>query len=324
MDRVPVFSPAENAAVAAIVPEAQLGSANAALNAVSLLAQLAGAGVVAPLALKAYGADALFVVVIALFVASLGLFVMIPNLTPGGMAKRERVVWWRALPGGLRVIRSDPALVRVVTLLVLLDSALLVVLVAGPEFIVAVLRTAPRNAVYIAVPGALGVAGGLLLAPALLRLLPARAVVTLGFILFVGTVLTLPFIREVTRELDERTFLPLQWVEDWLRVRREIGGTALLLPFGGLGVSLVRVAARTAIYQRAPAGMVAQVFATQSALGSLVGLVPTLTAGVLVDAIDVRAALVIAGSSAAALGFWGVVGPVLGAVRRAVPVGWVA
>lgn len=315
------FSPAENAAVGALVPESQLGSANAALNAVSLVAQLAGAGAIAPLALKAHGSDGLFIVVIALFVASLGLFLMVPNLTPAATSRRERVAWWHALPAGLRVIRSDATLLRVVTLLVLLDSALLVVFVSVPDFIDSVLRTAPRNAVYIAVPGALGVAAGLVLAPALLKLVPARVVVTLGFVLFVGVVLTAPFVREVTRELDQRTFLPLQWAEDWLRVRREIAGTALLLPFGGLGVSLVRVAARTAMYQRAPKDMMAQVFATQSALGSLVGIAPTLGAGLLVDATDVRAALVIAGSSAAILGFWGVLGPVVGAMRRAVPVG---
>ncbi len=315
------FSPAEHAAVAALVSDVQMGSANAVLNGVSLVAQIVGAGAMAPLALKAHGADGLFMLVIAFFVAALALYVAVPDLTPRSPTPQQHVAWWRALPSGLRAIRADPTLVRIVTLLVVLDSALLVVFVAAPDFIDSVLRTAPRNAVYIAMPGALGIAGGLALAPALLKFIPPRVVAALGFALFVGVVLTAPFVREVTRELDKRTFLPLQWVEDWLRVRREIAGAALLIPFGGLGVSLVRVAARTAMYQRAPAGMVAQVFATQSALGSLAGLVPTLGAGLFVDAVDVRAALVVAGAGAALLGFWGIVGPVLGAVRRAVPVG---
>jgi hypothetical protein len=92
----------------------------------------------------------------------------------------------------------------------------------------------------------------------------------------------------------------LQRTEDLLNVRREIAATVLLLPFGGLGISLVRVAARTAVYRQAPSHLVAQVFATQSAIGSLISPLPILLSGLLVDWLEIRVFLLLTGSIMAA------------------------
>lgn len=295
------FSPAESAALPAVVPGEHIAGATAALDAVSLVAQLAGAGFVAPLAVKGLGSDGLFVIVLALLLASGWLFASIPNLTARTESRPARVSWLASLPRGLRILKSDPVLLRVTGFRVVLDTALVIVIVAAPSFIDDILRTAPENAVYIFAPGAVGLAVGLVAAPALLRLSPPRPVVMLGYALVVGVILTLPFVREVARELDQRTFVPLRQTEELLRVRREIATTVLLLPFGGLGISLVRVAARTAVYQHAPQNTVAQVFATQSGIGSLVSLAPTLVAGLLVDWAEAQAVFLTVGIAMAIL-----------------------
>ena len=309
------FSPAESAALTAVVSPDRIGAANAALNGVSLAAQVLGAGLVAPVALKAIGDDGLFTFVLILYAVAFVLFLSLPRLTPRGVRKRERVGVLRSLPQGWREINGEPTLMRVTMLHAIMDSAVLIVVVAIPAFITDVLRTAPENAVYIFAPAAIGVVAGLLVAPVMLKVVPARAVVTLGFALFAGVVLTLPFIPEVSRELEERTFLPLTEMQDWLNVRPAIAGTALLLPFGGLGLTLVRVASRTAVYQHAAHEVIAQVFATQSAIGSIASLVPTLAAGLLVDLLDVRAVLLLTGSLMAVLAVLAIAGP-MGAVRR--------
>jgi hypothetical protein len=303
------FSPAESAALPAVVPGERIAPATAALDAASLVAQLAGAGFIAPLAVKGLGADGLFAIVLGLLVASGWLFASIPDLTARTDSPPARVSWLRSLPQGLQILRSDPVLLRVTAFRVVLDTALVIVVVAAPSFMNDILRTAPENAVYIFAPGAVGLAVGLVLAPVLLKLSPPRPVVTLGYALVVGVILTLPFVREVARELDQRTFVPLQQTEELLRVRREIAATVLLLPFAGLGISLVRVAARTAVYQHAPANAVAQVFATQSGIGSLVSLAPTLAAGLLVDWADAQAALLTVGIAMAILAAGMVVAP---------------
>lgn len=303
------FSPAESAALPAVVPGEHIAGATAALDAVSLVAQLAGAGFVAPLAVKGLGPDGLFAIVLALLLASGWLFASIPNLTARTESRSTRVSWLASLPRGLRILRSDPILLRVTGFRVVLDTALVIVIVAAPSFIDDILRTAPENAVYIFAPGAVGLAVGLLAAPAFLKFSPPRPVVILGYALVVGVILTLPFVREVARELDERTFVPLRQTEDLLRVRRDIATTVLLLPFAGLGISLVRVAARTAVYRHAPEDTVAQVFATQSGIGSLVSLAPTLAAGLLVDWADAQAVFLTVGIAMAILAFGMTVAP---------------
>ena len=51
-----------------------------------------------------------------------------------------------------------------------------------------------------------------------------------------------------------------------------LGFAAALLPFAGLGAGLVQVASRTAVYRTVPRQLIAQVFATQSAIGSTAAL----------------------------------------------------
>jgi MFS family permease len=291
---VQFYGPAESAALTSVARSHQMGTANALLNGVTLAAQILGAGLIAPLAIKAAGSDALFTTVLVFFAIAALLFIALPRLTTERKAT-ERVGLLNALPRGLRIVRREPTIARVTLLMVLMDAALLVVVVAVPAFMSDVLRTSPENAVYIFVPAAIGVIAGLVLSPAILRVVPARAVATIGFALFIGVVLTLPYIRDVAQELDQRTFLPLLRIEELLNVRREIAATVLLLPFAGLGLSIVRVAGRTVVYHHAPPDSIGQVFATQSALGSLVSIIPTLVAGLLIDVLDVRAVLVVTG-----------------------------
>jgi hypothetical protein len=304
------FSPAENAALPAVVRSDQFTSANSLLHAVGLIAQLGGAGLVAPVAVKLLGADGLFSIVFLLFLVSLALYVSLSDLTlVQRRERRDHGGWLRALPVGLRLIQDSPALLRVTTLQVLLDIAMLVVVVAAPSFISSVLRMAPENAVYIFAPGAIGVFVGLVLAPRLVLMAPPRAVVTLGFIFFAVVVLALPFVSQIAAWLDSWTFLPLQLVEDLFGVRRSIATTVLLLPFGGFGITLVRVATRTVIYDEAPPNGLAQVFAAQSVIGSVTALVPTLAAGFLIDLLDVQIVMIFTGLLVALSALWVVVGP---------------
>jgi MFS family permease len=302
------FSPAENAALPSVAPRHQITAANSLLNGISIVAQLGGAGLIAPVAVKLLGANGLFVIVIVLFAGAFLLYAGITGLT-SERVETKRTSWIASLPDGLRAIRGNDALSRVTTLLILMDVALVVVVVAAPTFIQRVLFTASANAVYIFAPGALGVAIGLLAAPLLVRFLPAKAVVTLGYILVIAVLLALPFVRPLALALDDWTFLPFAPVQDYLNIRPAIAMTAVLVPFAGFGMTLVRVATRTVVYEVAPPGHLAQVFATQSSLGSLASLPPTLLAGLLIDLIGVRPVLVLTGVIVAVLAFRNILKP---------------
>jgi hypothetical protein len=167
---------------------------------------------------------------------------------------------------------------------------MMMVVVAAPVFIEESLRTGAVNAVYIAIPGAAGMAAGLMLAPVLVAVFRPALVAGFGYICFLLAVLALAFVGELSDELAELTS-PLAGAADAVGLSREVFATALILPAGGFGATVVQVAARVAVLRGVSSSLVGQVLAGQSAFGSLVALGPTLLAGVMFDLIPVEAGL---------------------------------
>jgi MFS family permease len=304
------YGTAESVALAAIVSNERMGSANAVINALSLGAQIAGAGIAAPLLLKAFDADALYIFVLALLVVCLALFVLLDNLTPRDPAPRAADEWRfiSRLFRGWSIIRANRPLFWITTLLVLVDTAFLMVIVAIPTFITDVLHTSASNAVYIFAPSAIGVATGLFISPGLVRVVPPRVVVALGVAVFVAAVLALPFVDEIGLYFEEQTFLPIDQVRETFRIRRAIMAAALIGAIGGFGLTVVRVAARTGVYHSASSDTLGQVIATQSMVASVAALLPTVFAGLLVDAAGPEATLIFTGSATAILATLAIMG----------------
>lgn len=281
------YAPAENEAVVMVTRPENTTAALAWLQALSLLAQVLGAGVLAPVAIDLLGNDGLFFFVALLFVASGVLFWMIPRLTPEKAVESLRLGWWSSLPEGYRAIRGDRVVAQVTVLRVLTDTAMLMILVAAPKFIEDALNSSPDKAIYIASPGALGLALGLAVAPPLSRIISIRVLTPIGYALFVAVIACLPFVGQVSGPV-------LGFFTWWDRIRStaglspEIATTLVLLPFAGFGASVVEVASRAAVYKHIPAGLIGQVLATQSAAGSLVAVVPTFLAGALLDLLPVE------------------------------------
>jgi hypothetical protein len=159
---------------------------------------------------------------------------------------------------------------------VLVDTGLMMVMVAVPVYVEEVLATGAENTVYIAIPGAAGLALGMVVAPAALTFINERAVALGGFILFAGSIVMLPFVDHLAREI------PKEW-QATLRLSAPILLISVLLPAGGLGIGLTQIAARTAVYRRTGSGLISQVLATQSAVGSIAALVPIVLSGILLD-----------------------------------------
>ncbi len=295
------FTPAESAALPAIAAPNQINAATSLLHAISLVAQLTGAGAVAPLAVRLLGLDGLFSIVLLLMVSSALLYLTTSNLSPGqDKTGPPRPIWWRSMPQGLRAIRSDETLIRLTALRVLVDAGTLMVVVAAPAFIQETLNSGTENAIYLASPVALGIAIGLLATPPLLSMFSARTMGIAGFSLFIAIVLTLPLIDPVSQFItDQAGFL------DWLRrtsgLSRQVLTTVFLLPWAGLGISFVQVSSRTVVYRRVHPRLTAQVFATQSAVSSIATLLPPFIAEALLDLLPVEVVLVGFGAGLAGL-----------------------
>ena len=300
------FSPAESAAVLAIVARERLAHASSFLQGLSLIAQLLGAGVVAPLAVKLLNEDGLYVIVLGCLAVSTLIFASIQHLTYQDAGEpRQRAVWWKSMPVGYRTITADPRLTSITLMRILLDTGMLMFIVVAPVFIEDTLNTSAQNAIYIAIPGALGLALGLVTAPMLLTFVNARSLALFGFVLFTSVLLALPFVDGFAPEIAG-AFGPIEDFTDWLKLSDAIVAAMFLLPIAGLGSSFVQVAARTEVYRRVPSNLVAQVFATQSAMGSIGALVPTFLAGIMLDYMPVRAVLILIGAAltAIALSAW--------------------
>lgn len=297
------YTPPENVALLAVVPAGRLAAATSFLLALSLAGQLAGAGLIAPLILKVVGRQGLFYTVEALLLMSLVLFLLLPHLSPAAPRGMARTPWWSALPVGLREIRSRPGLLRITFLRALIDSGMMMVMVAAPAFIQDSLRTGVENAVYIAVPGAVGIGLGLALAPLSMTVLRPGLIVGFGYVCFLMAVCALALVGDVSDELADLTS-PLADMASALGLSREILATTLILPLGGFGLSLVQVSSRVEVLRSVPAPLVGQVLSTQSAVGSLVAVIPTLLSGVVLDVLPVQTVLILIAvslSAAAAL-----------------------
>jgi hypothetical protein len=291
------FSPAESAAVLAIVTRDKLAHASSFLQGLSLVAQLLGAGVVAPLAVKLLDDDGLYVIVLVCLGISTLIFASIQDLTHReGHVARDQVAWWRSMPTGYHTIAADPRLTSITFMRVLLDTGMLMFVVAAPIFIEDTLHTGAQNAIYIAIPGALGLALGLVTAPLLISFFSARSLALAGFVCFTSVLLALPFVDGFAPQIAG-AFGPIDDFTNWLHLSDAIVATIFLLPIAGLGSSFVQVSARTEVYRRVPSNLIAQVFATQSAMGSIGALIPTFLAGVMLDLLPVRVVLILIGGT---------------------------
>src|SRR5690606_39347871 len=140
-----------------------------------------------------------------------------------------------------RTIRADDALASITLTRTLLDTGMLAFIVIAPVFIVDELGTSASNAIYIALPGAIGLAVGLVVSPALLAVMSARALALWGFVMFTAIMLVLPAVDTYAPEVAGRLG-PFRDLQEFFNVSDAIVATMLLLPIGGLGASLVQVA----------------------------------------------------------------------------------
>jgi MFS family permease len=279
------YSPAEIAALPAVTPQGMMTQANSVMYVASLLAQLGGAGVIAPLALTAFDASGLFVVCLILVFIGAWMLGTTPDLTVAAKRPRREGLL-RSLTVGIRFFRRDALSARAMLQFVLLSSATVMVLVAVPNFVQDVLGTAVVNAIYIFSPGAIGIAVGLAVAPLLTRWLGGATVSLLGFVCFAAVLAVLAVVDPVTQALEGWGYFT--WARDTLNINARVATTMLVAPFGGLGIALVNVASRALIYERAAPHQLGQLFATQSAIGSIAAVGPTLAAGVIADIVDIR------------------------------------
>ncbi len=287
------YSPSESAALTSLVPRERYANAQALSNLALTLAQLLGLVILAPLLLKTAGPRALFAVCAAFFFVAAGLSALLPRLDEhvgrAGTAPNRLTGGLRsALLDGWRSARSDDLSYGALVSDVLIGIGMSSLVVIMPLYLKRVLDTSAENTVFVFAPAALGLVLGLRYAPRISHAIGEQRVATggvLGFAMCVGALGFVVRLREIA-VIDLR--LPLNEIADLVGIPSLVLIAMLLSVPAGFASALVSVAARSLLLARTPPSRRGQVIATQSLIGNLGALIPTLLAGVAADLFGVE------------------------------------
>jgi MFS family permease len=310
------FATAEVATVPSLVPKSQLIAANSLVSLAWTAAQFGGMVFFAPIVIKTFGADALFIAT-ALFFATAALLVRwLPRnvgereVREAQEAQEERFIQTapRELGKALRLLRSDPASCLAMAQLTLSSSLVLLFAVLVPRFMQEVLDVRPDDAVYIFAPTGIGAIFGLRLLPWLAGKIGKDRVVAFGLVGLAACLIALGLVQNIADALQRTEALNPFGQE-------RLGGLSLLVALTmffagplGLTYAMVNAPAQTVLHERAPPEMRGRVFGAQMALASVAAIIPLLLVGAVADIYGVsfvlfNIAVAVAGMSGLSLYF---------------------
>lgn len=267
------ISPAEGAALPLVVPRQDLTAANAANNLGSLISQVAGMAVLAPLFLALF-VPPLFLVASVLFFVGAALF----GTTLGFGFEKARGIHrvtvrevreqfaraWRTLT------KDTPSYMSVVTVTLASVTALVTVSLV-PRYVEGVLHVAPQWAIFVLSPAALGILGVMRLAPGLERFLSKAQIVALSFGVLVLGMVIIGMVKPVGSAFED--LLGLNATGARLLV------TSVFAVLLAGAYTLINIAARSIVNERIPVEMQGRVFAGQAVLSNLASIPPILLTG---------------------------------------------
>ena len=295
-------SPAESAAVPSIVPSGRLTAANALLNLTSLIAQGVGMLVLATVFMKTVGREAAVRGDVralrrgggsralagapgaAAPAASRWLISPGATASPGTLTEQFRQAW--------RFLMADSVAYNALVQLTLVTTTVLVLAVLIPHYVDDVLGTRVDNVAFVFAPAGLGLLLGLRLVPWLDAYIGSARVVTIGFVSFVVCLAALGFVEEWANLFESQgSYLADIW--EWSRLSLNATvAMALAVPLG-FAFSLVSVAARAVLNERAPAEMQGRIFAAQMMLGSVASIIPLFIVGGLAELVSARIVIIL-------------------------------
>ena len=289
----PFIGPAESALVPTLVQRDRLTAANAFLNFMRYVAQVAGLLILAPLLTRTAGVETLFAVTGALFAAAAVYAALIPPgegahepAFPDEAARIRR----GGLGEALRFLRDRRDVRAAVVQLSLLAAVLPLLVALAPVYLREVLDQRVSDLPLIFLPAVIGMLLGLRLVSVIVRRRDAVRLSAAGLALFLAGLVALALIEPI----DEALGAALGLVAVDLGVVEMGAKTQLVmlivLPMG-FAFSLVSVAAHAVLNARAPLAMQGRIFAVQMLLAGAAAIPPLLGGGALTEVVDVRVVL---------------------------------
>lgn len=279
------YSPAEASLLADLVPRERYTEAQSLHNLALTISQGVGLAILAPLALLFGGAEMVFVLAGTLWLVGGAFTLLLPSIPVHSSATKgqKRRGFLQTLTAGLQFIKRDRPTMEAIFHDVLVSVGMSALVVIIPFYLERVLNTSKENTVFVFAPAAIGLVIGLRLATPAAKSIGERMATFLGVCLFGTCIFALGFIEQTYWFLNDVLRLPLDQMTDVMRISPVVFLTMLVSIPAGMAMSVVNVAARSILLQRSPGYVRGQVIASQGLIGNIIGLVPTLLAGLATD-----------------------------------------
>jgi MFS family permease len=279
------YSPAEASLVADLVPTARYTEAQSLHNLALTISQGVGLIALAPLALLFGGAQLVFVLAGTLWLMAGAFTLLLPSIPIHSSATKgkRRRSFLETLTAGLQFIRRDRVTLEAILHDVLVSVGMSALVVIIPFYLERVLNTSKENTVFVFAPAAIGLLIGLRLAPVVARMIGERRAAFGAVIVFGVCIFALGFIEQSYWLLNDVLRLPLDQITDFIKISPVVLLTMIVTIPAGMAMSIVNVASRSILLHRTPGHVRGQVIASQGLIGNIIGLVPTLLAGLATD-----------------------------------------
>lgn len=279
------YSPAEASLLADLVPRERYTEAQSLHNLALTISQGVGLAVLAPVALLIGGAELVFVLAGSLWLICGACTLLLPSIPVHSSAikgKRRRG-FLQTLTAGLDFIKKDRPTLEAILHDVLVSVGMSTLVVIIPFYLERVLNTSKENTVFVFAPAAIGLVLGLRLAPWAARKIGERLAAFVAVTAFGACIFLLGFIQQTYWFMNDVLHLPLDQITDTLKISPMVLLTMIVSIPAGMAMSVVNVAARSILLHRTPGYVRGQVIASQGLIGNIVGLAPTLLAGIATD-----------------------------------------
>jgi MFS family permease len=284
------FTTADAASIPALVPRNQLMAANSLFNLAVTGSQFGGMVLLAPVFIKSFGSDVLFIMAALFFLVATILAYRLPEIeTEEGLEavngeqpllRGAATEMWRTL----RLLRHDVASNIALLQMTVSSSLVLFFAVLVPRYMQSVLQVAPADAVFIFAPTGVGALLGLRALPWIAQRLGKGRVVVVGLVGLALCLVALGFVERIADLMEGTENL------NPFASNGRVAGLSLLVTLTmaltgplGFAYALVNAPAQTILHERAPAEMRGRVFASQLVLANLVSIGPLVLIGGVAD-----------------------------------------
>ncbi len=287
-----VSGPSESAVLPLVTSKEQLATAASLVGLASNFGTAFGTAILAPILVKAYGVEAVFVAGGIMLILAASRAFDLPTGEPDrkfDFSKRPQA----NVRQTTRWLGHERAVATMMFVAVLAGTASIVVLTLAPRYVQSVLNVDAADAVYVFAPSTIGLLVAMAAAPEAVRVWGERVVALTGFVIVTFVLFGLGFVEQIAEVVDSLNPLRLLSIVG-IELSPELRTAGLLAVGLGFGLALTAVAVQTYLNRRVPLTYQGRAFALQSVLKNAVAIVPLLTLGAAATIFGVRAVLIAA------------------------------